>query len=94
VADGFEVNLWAADPLLAKPTQIAFDHQGRLWVSSSKTYPQLNVNEDANDQIIILEDLDQDGTADKSTVFMMNSLFREEYYRMEMVGLMWLMRMN
>ena len=69
VADGFEVNLWAADPLLAKPTQIAFDHQGRLWVSSSKTYPQLNVNEDANDQIIILEDLDQDGMADRSTVY-------------------------
>ncbi|MFT4639499.1 MAG: hypothetical protein ACI8T1_002824 [Verrucomicrobiales bacterium] len=40
VADGFEVNLWASDPLLAKPTQITFDREGRLWVSSSQTYPQ------------------------------------------------------
>lgn len=69
VAEGFEVNLWASDPLLAKPTQISFDHKGRLWVSSSKTYPQLNVNEEANDQIIILEDQDHDGTADKSTIY-------------------------
>ena len=69
VADGFEINLWAADPLLAKPTQIAFDSQGRLWVSTSKTYPQLNVNQEPNDQIIILEDLDRDGAADRSTVY-------------------------
>ncbi|MDG1891562.1 MAG: HEAT repeat domain-containing protein [Verrucomicrobiota bacterium] len=69
VASGFDVNLWAADPLIAKPTQIAFDHEGRLWVSSSKTYPQLNVNQEPGDQIVILEDLDQDGTADRSSVF-------------------------
>ena len=35
VADGFEVNLFAADPLLAKPIQMNFDPQGRLWVASS-----------------------------------------------------------
>ena len=35
VADGFEVNLWAADPLLAKPIQINFDARGRLWVELS-----------------------------------------------------------
>ena len=29
-ADGFEVNLWAADPMLAKPIQMNFDPQGRL----------------------------------------------------------------
>ena len=69
VAKGFEVNLWAADPLLAKPTQISFDHEGRLWVASSETYPQLNVNQEPNDRILILEDTDQDGSADKSSVF-------------------------
>ena len=36
-ADGYEVKLWAADPLLAKPTQIAFDRKGRLWASTSET---------------------------------------------------------
>ena len=69
VADGFEVNLWAADPLLAKPTQITFDRKGRLWASSSETYPQLNVNQEATDRIVILEDTDRDGVADKSSVF-------------------------
>ncbi len=35
-ADGFEVNLFAADPLLAKPIQMNFDPQGRLWVASQR----------------------------------------------------------
>ncbi|MEC8941688.1 MAG: sorbosone dehydrogenase, partial [Verrucomicrobiota bacterium] len=68
VAEGFEVNLWAADPLLAKPSQISFDRQGRLWVASSETYPQLNVNQDPSDRILILEDTDGDGAADKSSI--------------------------
>lgn len=69
VPDGFEVNLWAADPLLAKPAQISFDRKGRLWVASSETYPQLNVNQEPSDRILILEDSDHDGQADKSSVF-------------------------
>ena len=67
--DGYEINLWAADPLLAKPTQISFDRQGRLWASTSETYPQLNVNQEPSDRIVILEDTNQDGVADKSSVF-------------------------
>jgi len=69
VAEGFEVNLWAADPLLAKPAQISFDRRGRLWVASSETYPQLNVNQDPSDRILILEDTDGDGAADKSSIY-------------------------
>ncbi len=34
--EGFEVNLFAADPLIAKPIQMNFDAQGRLWVASSE----------------------------------------------------------
>ncbi len=69
VADGFEVNLYAADPLLAKPIQMNFDPQGRLWVASSETYPQIMPGQKANDKIIILEDLDGDGRAEKTRVF-------------------------
>ena len=69
VADGFEVTLWAENPMLHKPTQINFDPQGRLWVSSSQTYPQLEVGQSADDKIIILEDTDGNGSADRSTVF-------------------------
>src|SRR5690348_12030930 len=58
VADGFEVNLFAADPLLAKPIQMNFDPAGRLWVATSEVYPQIKPGQKANDKIIILEDRD------------------------------------
>ena len=69
VADGFEVSLFAGDPLLAKPIQMNFDAQGRLWVASSEVYPQIEPGQAANDKIIVLEDTDKDGKADKTTVF-------------------------
>jgi putative heme-binding domain-containing protein len=69
VADGFEVVLWAENPLLHKPTQMNFDPQGRLWVTSSESYPQVEVGQTPDDKVIILEDTDGDGAADKSTVF-------------------------
>jgi putative heme-binding domain-containing protein len=69
VAPGFEVNLFAADPLLAKPIQMNWDPQGRLWVASSEVYPQIKPGEKANDKVLILEDTDGDGKADKTTVF-------------------------
>lgn len=66
---GFDVQLFAADPMLAKPIQMNFDPQGRLWVATSETYPQIRPGETANDKIIILEDTDGDGKADRTTVF-------------------------
>ncbi|HEX4000073.1 MAG TPA: PVC-type heme-binding CxxCH protein [Pirellulales bacterium] len=69
VADGFEVNLWAADPLIQKPIEINFDPQGRLWVASSETYPQVRPGKEANDKILVLEDTKHAGHADKTTVF-------------------------
>ncbi|SIN90785.1 putative membrane-bound dehydrogenase domain-containing protein [Singulisphaera sp. GP187] len=69
VADGFEVNLFAADPILAKPIQMNFDPQGRLWVVSSEVYPQIKPGQTANDKVLILEDRDGDGRAEKTSVF-------------------------
>ena len=69
VADGFEVNLFAADPLLAKPIQMNFDPAGRLWVATSEVYPQIKPGQKANDKIIVLEDTKGVGRADKVTVF-------------------------
>jgi putative heme-binding domain-containing protein len=66
---GFEVNLFAADPLLAKPIQMNWDTQGRLWVATSETYPQVEPGKPANDKVIILSDENHDGVADKMTVF-------------------------
>jgi putative heme-binding domain-containing protein len=69
VAEGYEVTLWAENPLLHKPTQMNFDEHGRLWVASSETYPQVEVGQTADDKIVVLEDKDGDGKADASTVF-------------------------
>jgi len=67
--EGFEVNLYAADPLLAKPIQMNFDPQGRLWVACSEIYPHIKPGEKANDKILILEDTKGVGKADKVTIF-------------------------
>jgi putative heme-binding domain-containing protein len=69
VAPGFEVNLFAADPLLAKPIQMNFDAAGRLWVATSEVYPQIKPGQKANDKIIVLEDTKGVGKADRVTVF-------------------------
>lgn len=69
VADGFEVNLFAADPLMAKPIHMNFDAQGRLWIASSEVYPQIKPGQKATDKILVLEDTNGDGQADKTTVF-------------------------
>ena len=70
VAPGFEVNLFASETEgVVKPIQMRWDERGRLWVIGSKTYPQLKPGEEPNDQVLILEDTNHDGRADKSTVF-------------------------
>lgn len=66
---GLEVNLFAENPDLAKPIQMNFDPQGRLWIASSAVYPQIQPGQAANDKILMLEDTNGDGKADKSTVF-------------------------
>lgn len=69
VADGLEVSLYAADPLIAKPIQMNFDARGRLWIASSEVYPQIAPGQVANDKILVLEDKDGDGKAESTTVF-------------------------
>ena len=69
VADGFEVNLWAGDPGMAKPIQMNFDAQGRLWIASSEVYPQVKPGQKPTDKILVIEDTNFDGKADKTTVF-------------------------
>ena len=66
---GFEVNLYAADPLLMKPIQMNFDAAGRLWVACSESYPQIKPGAKQNDRVVILEDTTGTGKADKTTVF-------------------------
>lgn len=67
--EDFEVNLFAADPMIAKPIQMNFDPSGRLWIVSSEVYPHIEPGAEARDKVIVLEDLDHDGTSDKTHVF-------------------------
>jgi putative heme-binding domain-containing protein len=73
VADGYQVNTFASEemfPEFAKPVQMAFDNRGRLWASCMPTYPQWRPGDPKpSDKLIIFEDTDGDGVADKSTVF-------------------------
>ncbi len=74
IEEGFDISLFAADPQIANPISITWDNRGRAWVSTSTTYPQLKPGLEPVDKIIILEDTDQDGRADKHTVFAENLL--------------------
>lgn len=68
----FEVNLFAGEeqfPDVACPIQMRWDSRGRLWVSCSTTYPHVYPGNKPNDKIVILEDTDGDGRADKSSVW-------------------------
>ena len=66
---GFEVQLVAAEPEIAKPMNMAFDTRGRLWVSSSVEYPFPAEQGKGRDTIKILEDTNGDGKANKITTF-------------------------
>ncbi len=70
VAEGYEVNLFASEALgVAKPVQFAWDEKGRLWVACSPTYPHTLPGVKPSDFILVLEDTDHDGVADKSSRF-------------------------
>ncbi|MCO8124528.1 c-type cytochrome [Stieleria sp. TO1_6] len=67
---GFEIQLFAAEPDIAKPMNMAFDMSGRLWVTSSEEYPLPADGPDPpRDTIKILEDTNGDGRADSVTTF-------------------------
>ena len=69
LAEGLEISLYARNPLLRKPIHMNFDPQGRLWIASSSTYPQIEPGQEPEDSIIVVEDRDRDGQAETSTVF-------------------------
>ncbi len=67
--EGLQIELWAENPLLFKPTEMNWDPQGRLWVASSALYPMIAPGGEETDKIIIIDDPDHTGKAARSTVF-------------------------
>ena len=64
---GFEISLFAAEPQIGKPMNMAFDAKGRLWVTQSVEYPYPAEYSKGRDRLTILEDKDHDGRADTFT---------------------------
>ncbi|MEZ5363509.1 MAG: hypothetical protein R2748_14500 [Bryobacterales bacterium] len=72
-ADDVELTLWAAEPNLVNPTNMAIDERGRVWVTEAVNYrrhlKELPDLTDKGDRIVILEDTTGDGKADSRKVF-------------------------
>ncbi|MDB6021919.1 MAG: dehydrogenase [Pedosphaera sp.] len=73
VANGLELSLFASEPMLRNPTDMDIDERGRVWITEGVNYRSSfqpwGVLQPAGDRIVILEDTDGDGIADKATTF-------------------------
>lgn len=73
VPDGYKVELFASEfdfPNLANPVQLSFDDRGRLWVATMPSYPHYRPGDERpDDKLLIYEDTNGDGRADKETIF-------------------------
>jgi len=70
VLDGYEVNLFADESMgVANPLSVRWDADGRMFVACSDVYPQIDPGAMPDDKVILLEDTNGDGMADKSSVF-------------------------
>ncbi|SHG50797.1 putative membrane-bound dehydrogenase domain-containing protein [Fodinibius roseus] len=67
VADGFQVELFAAEPLISDPVGMTVDEEGRLYVVEDPGYPE-NPG-DFRGRVRLLEDSDGDGRPDQSSIF-------------------------
>lgn len=72
VAEGLEVTLFASEPQVVNPANMDIDSKGRVWVTEGANYrlwQKWGKLRPGGDRIMILEDTDLDGVADKETVF-------------------------
>jgi mono/diheme cytochrome c family protein/glucose/arabinose dehydrogenase/type 1 glutamine amidotransferase len=71
--EGYKIELFASEtefPDLKSPVQMSFDNKGRLWVAVIPSYPHFKPGgERPNDKLLIFEDTDGDGRADRQKVF-------------------------
>ncbi len=66
---GFKVTLFAGEPDVVQPIAFTFDDRGRMWVVECLMYPKWSQDgKGGKDRVVILEDTDGDGKADKRTV--------------------------
>ncbi len=77
MVDGYNVNAWAAEPMVVQPMAFCWDDRGRLWVAENRDYEsrEKGFSNAGNSRILILEDTDHDGVADSRKVFMDGIVF-------------------
>ncbi len=73
VAEELNLGLFASEPMVTNPTNMAIDAKGRIWVCEARNYRLFanpdNTYDNSGDRILILEDTNGDGKADTSKVF-------------------------
>ncbi len=73
VAEGVDLQLFSFEPMMLSPTNIDVDHLGRVWVCEAVNYRHFrnpnNEERSEGDRIVVLEDENHDGKAEKLTVF-------------------------
>ncbi len=71
IKEGFEVNVWASEPMMTQPMAFCWDDKGRLWIAENRDYESRGHGfaNSGDSRILILEDTDHDGQADTKKVF-------------------------
>lgn len=75
IHDDLEATLWAESPSFYNPTNMDVDIKGRIWITEAVNYRNFNndslkfLHHQKGDRVMILEDTNGDGKADKSKVF-------------------------
>lgn len=72
VTEGFEVNAYAAEPMITQPMAFCWDDRGRMWIAENRDYESRGsgFSGAGDSRILILEDTDHDGVADSRKVFL------------------------
>ena len=69
---GYKVNAFASEPMITQPMAFCWDDRGRMWIAENRDYESRGsgFSNSGDSRILILEDTDRDGVADKQTVFL------------------------
>lgn len=72
IQPGYQVNVFASEPMITQPMAFCWDDRGRMWIAENRDYESRGdgFSNSGDSRILILEDTDQDGVADKQSVFL------------------------